>query len=660
MRTRKRTCALAFGLCAILGRAAEPGAQIDELFDVSLAELLDQTVVTATKSEQKLSDTPATVRVVTAQQIRERGYRTLDDALADLPGLQFRNIQGFNNYVFMRGAPNQNNLILLLVDGVKVNELNSGGFYSGGQFNLENVKQIEVVYGPGSALYGTNAVSGIINIITWSPRDEAAKGSRLSLGVGSFDTQRGSFRTAYYDAERDLGYSFSGMAGTTEKADLRGERGDYNWTDGMENFEDDFAFDGKLCWQDFTVGFLYQDKQASRTTNYQAVGDIKFDRNTLWHVTFMNIWLRHEADITERLTLNSLAYYRDTTVHDDTIGFIDRANGGAPGRQAGYFRPNTQVGVEEQFSYRVTDRLQLDAGLVWEKERLSEGFSRTNSLAQAQDPPTPDDPNKLAEHLVSAYLQSQVRVSDGLELTAGLRVDDSTAYDDVATPRCGLVYHREKLTAKLLYSEAFRAPKPWDYNFGAGNSGLRPEEMQSYEASLEYRFGPSLHAGLALYHNEISDLLTFDAAANRWENQGSGTTTGLELTADYTWRTLVATVNYTFNDSEDDDGEMIPEIARHDANIGLTCPIGEHWKLNTRCEYLGRRKNTGIAATTGSDRLDDAFVVHTNLNFHLRDWDVDLGVHNLLNTTYYHTSNRPPDRYRQPQRMVSLTVRYVF
>ncbi len=87
--------------------------------------------------------------MITAEQIRDNGYFTLEDALADLPGFQFRNILGFNSYLFMRGVPSQNNKILLLVDGVQINELNSGGFYAGGQFNLTNVDRIEVVYGPG-------------------------------------------------------------------------------------------------------------------------------------------------------------------------------------------------------------------------------------------------------------------------------------------------------------------------------------------------------------------------------------------------------------------------------------------------------------------------------------------------------------------------------
>ena len=165
---------------------------LDELLTLSLSDLMNLKVVSALKSPQTINRVPATVRVITADQIRERGYFTLEDALADLPGFQFRNIQGFNSYVFMRGVPSQNNKILLLMDGIQINELNSGGFYGGGQFNLANIERIEVVYGPASALYGTNAVSGIINLITYEPRN--VEGGSVSALAGSLDARLADFR----------------------------------------------------------------------------------------------------------------------------------------------------------------------------------------------------------------------------------------------------------------------------------------------------------------------------------------------------------------------------------------------------------------------------------------------------------------------------------
>ncbi len=643
---------------AVTARADSGG--VAHLFDVSLDELLNLTVTTATKTPERLSETPATVRVITAKQIRERGYMTLGDLLADLPGIQFRDIQGFNSYVFMRGAPSQNNLIQLLVDGVEINELNSGGFYGGYQFNLANVKRVEVVFGPASTLYGTNAGSGVINIITRDPRDEDAQGGAVTAAIGSFNTGGGSFRTAAYNAEKRVGYSLSGMYITTDKMDLGGAAGDHNWTDDMQNFERDFAFDGKLTWQEFTLGFLFQDKEASRTTNYRTIGSDKLDRDTLWHITFMNLWARHNHEFSSGVRLQSLAWYRDATVEDDTIGFIDIAQGGAPGRQAAYYRPNSQYGVEEQVNVAVSETLELTGGISWEQERLAEGFSRTNSDAQDQPAPTPSKPRMLTDELLSAYAQAQWQLRQDLELTAGVRGDHSTVYDDVLTPRSGLVYQNGDLTAKVLYSEAYRAPKPWDYSFGIGNTALEPEEIASYEGTLGYQFGTHLYAGVSLYRNEIDNLLTFDVVDDRWENRGEATTDGIEVSMDYTWHQWIAYFNYTFNDAEDEAGVSIPEIAEHDANVGVTWNVNTQWMLHLRGEYIGERTNPTMIAATGRDTVEDVMLLHGNVGWHWRSWYVNLSVRNALDETWYHTSNRPPDRYRQSERSVLLKAEYEF
>ena len=145
----------------LLSQEPDP-LRAEDILRMSFYDLMNIEVISASKVPQQIKDVSATVHVISAEQIRERGHFTLEEALSDLPGFQFRNIVGFNSYVFMRGAPSQNNLILLLVDGVQINELNSGGFYSGGQFNLSDIERIEVVYGPASALYGTNAISGVM------------------------------------------------------------------------------------------------------------------------------------------------------------------------------------------------------------------------------------------------------------------------------------------------------------------------------------------------------------------------------------------------------------------------------------------------------------------------------------------------------------------
>ena len=459
---------------------------MDNLLMMDFDSLQDMPVISATKTLTPLSKIPATVRVITAKQIRRRGYITLEEALGDLPGFQFRNINGFNTYTFMRGAPSQNNLILLMIDGVKINEINSGGFYGGLQYNLENIKRIEVLYGPSSVLYGTNAISGIINIITYKPEDYKKESSTISISAGQFDTAIGDFRTGYFDDDKEWGVALSGRYATSQKADLGGANGDYNWNSDMENFENSYDVEGRLQYKDFQAGFIYQDKQSSRTTKYDTTDDGYKDSDTLWHITFLNLWTRHSHSFNNTLSLNSLLYYRDTTVKDDTIGAIKTTP--PPGEQTGYYRPNSMWGIEEQLNYEFLAGNTVTFGIVYEQERTSESFSTTNSSSSEITPSAPSAPNMLNEELFSLYLQTRHDLLENINLTLGIRYDDSTIYDKIWTPRLALMYSSNALRLRALYSEAYRAPRPWDYTSGVGNNSLDEERMKSYEIGIDYRF----------------------------------------------------------------------------------------------------------------------------------------------------------------------------
>ena len=117
--------------------------ELEKLLRFNIEDLSNLRVISATKILTNINEVPATVKVISAETIKENMSLTLEDALSILPGFQFRNILGFNSYLLQRGNPNQNNLAFLLVDGIQINELNSGGFYAGGQFNLDNIKRIE-------------------------------------------------------------------------------------------------------------------------------------------------------------------------------------------------------------------------------------------------------------------------------------------------------------------------------------------------------------------------------------------------------------------------------------------------------------------------------------------------------------------------------------
>jgi len=651
---RKILLCIGFILLLAAGLFAQE-KKLEELLEMNIQDLMNINVTTASKMPQMIKEVPATVRVITADQIKENGYFTLEEALSDLPGFQFRNIQGFNSYVFQRGVPSQNNLILVLVDGIQINELNSGGFYGGGQYNLENVDHIEVVYGPASALYGTNAISGIINIFTKDP--ETDKGLSVSGLYGSFQTASTNVNYGYYNESKDFGIRISGLYKTSEKANLAGEKGGFNWTDDMENFEDDYSFDAKIKYRNLTYGFVYQNKQVSRSTNYRTYDTEYRDTGTNFNLQFINSYLKHSFNIFKNVSMSSGIYYRNATILDDSIAYITDS------AQVGYFRPNHLIGMENMLTYTFKETFSLVGGIVLEKEKLAESISQSWSSSPDEKPPPPLQPNMFTNNLFSIYLQAQLQIIKGLQLTSGTRYDSSDYYGNVLTPRVALVYNKGRYTGKILYTEAFRAPKPWDYTVSAGNPNLEPEDMASLELSASYNFSDNLRLDLSAYRNRMKNVFikeTLDGGY-RWINSGQLNTNGFETSLEFRKGHFKSYCNYTYNFSTDENGDIIPEIAKHTLNLGFTYVFSKDIHFNIRGHYFGKRKNPKDILSTGSDIIEPAFVTHLTLSIlNLKKFETYIIVKNLFNVEYFHTSNRPPDQYRQPQRTLMVKLAYKF
>ncbi|MBT4397875.1 MAG: TonB-dependent receptor [Bacteroidetes bacterium] len=629
-------------------------AQADSIdaYDYNLIELSNFTVNSVSKVPQKYNEIPATMRIVTKEEIRENGYFTLEDVLASLPGFQFRNIVGFNSYIFQRGLTSQNNLILVLIDGIQINELNSGGFYAGGQFNLENVERLEVVYGPASVIYGTNAVSGIINIIT-----KTEEGFSTSMLIGNFNTLYSDINYGYQN--EDFGLRISGMYKSSNKADLRGEEGDNNWTEDMDNYENDYSFDSKLWYKNLVLGLNFQNKQSSTSTYYPAISSIYQDYGSLWNIFFVNSYLKHECSFSDNLSISSKIYNRNATVSDNTISsIVDTA-------QIGYYRPNNLTGVESILNYSYKSKIKLVAGIMLETESIADGFSVTYSNSPDQLPPKPEKPDMVNNHLVSLFLESKYKIVEQLILVGGLRFDNSSVYNQVLTPRLSLVYNKDKFNSKLLYAEAYRAPKPWDYTNGLGNSDLLPEHMKSFELSNSVFFSDSYVMSLSLYKNVIDEAIVKEVSGSgdnyRWINQGRFETDGMEIEAHYSAGKLKMFANYTYNFSYDENKEIIPEIAKHTVNTGFTYRFLNNYLINLRANYFGKRRNPQTITATNSNFIEPALIFNGTLSFmNFHKLDMQIVANNILNTKYYHTSNRLVERYRQPQRTIMLKLAYNF
>ncbi|MEE8522398.1 MAG: TonB-dependent receptor plug domain-containing protein, partial [Thermoanaerobaculia bacterium] len=180
------------------------------------------------KSDEPLSEAPATVVVVKADEIERRGYLDLEQVLHDLPGFDISRGNGdvYSN-LYLRGyRSDRSDRMLLVIDGIEQNDLHSNTAYLSRQYPLSNVRQVEVVYGPASTIYGANAFTGVVNVTTKRPEDMLADGE--SVGVTA-TVAGGDFGTRYLDAtvagqalEGKLGWSLTGRVFNSDENDLSG------------------------------------------------------------------------------------------------------------------------------------------------------------------------------------------------------------------------------------------------------------------------------------------------------------------------------------------------------------------------------------------------------------------------------------------------------
>ena len=384
----------------------------------------------------------------------------------------------------------------------------------------------------------------------------------------------------------------------------------------------------------------------------------------MWNIDFLNAYLKHEYDQGKNWSNNVQVYFRNTTVRDNSIGYIIKADSTQAGDQVGYFRPNYLGGVEEQFNFNLKKSIYFTGGIVYEFESLSENFSLSHSDDQHKTPPPPDQPDQIRNNLLSLYSQAQAHFLNYFVFTAGARQDFSSYYGNVFTPRFALVYNQNEISAKLLYNEAFRAPRPWDFNSGIGNDNLEPEIMKSGELFVSYSIGKYWNIESSVYKNSLSQMLTrqiVDTAGNwRWINRDKVNTTGVEFGLHYKKQGFSIFANYAYNMSEDQDGKELPEISRHVVNAGLSANLYRNKLfLHLGGHYYGNRKNPKIIQSKGNNIIDDAWVFNASLSLlDVRSFDLQLIADNVLNAKYYHSSNRPPDRYRQAQRSIRLKLTY--
>lgn len=621
--------------------------QATDIEDISFEELLNIEVTVASKSQQSIGDAPSSVTVFTREEIKNMGIGTVEELLNYVPGfITYRNVDQFKkDIVSPRGGRFTD--VLFQYNGQRINNLYSGAYSDGNQFiPVDNIKQVEIIRGPGSALYGSNAFLGVVNIVAADNLNNfsvtTGNGDRKEVAVNFSKKVDELTVSAFVQAFSDNGLEYTLTDRLHQTAKTRDPENGFNalltlkyknWVLNARHNEahiEDFIMYGCLAngMNDGTV------RQSFLNLNYHiepfkkmAIDVSAGYLDDTWRVVFM------------QLPIGAIP----VALNEQNIPtkFNQQVLGGGP-NMACYI-----ANLNIDSSYEVSMANQLIAGISIMNGKMTGvanmgfwNFEVGNSFeyypVMKEDIKGKEFTELKTRNVFSVYLQDDQKLGKALKLTAGIRLDNYSDFGSSLNPRLALIYTTPfKSTIKFMYGHAFRAPNFRElYNknntTNAGNPNLGAEKVTTIEAAYVQEF-KNFQGVVTLFQSKMSELIVLGKPLNPddpssphlFENLGEQTTRGLELEL----RTM-AFKNLIFY------GSLLHFIDKK--NIPIPQTTGSfaanyrhrHFNFNINGLYRGKW------ALSGNQKA--YLILNTKLTYHLsKNLNLMGVVHNLMDTTYY-------------------------
>lgn len=545
-------------------------------------------VVTATSTERTLEDAPASMTVISAEELSKRPVQDLQEALRGTESLQFNGVGFERRGISVRGMPSEHTLVL--VDGKRIG--GSADAIAHADFDLgwvpvEAIERIEVVRGPMSSLYGSEALGGVVNIITRKATDTWRGSGVLDGGVREDGLGGQSHQMGAYVA----GPLVPGVLGLTLNGETRRKQETPDFDDErLSELEGRNANSGGV-----TLSWTPDDAQ--RIDLGYAAGRERRWRNSL--TAGANPGSYESTDVIERQRW-SLAHSGDWSWGSSQLRLyrnqLDRENARSDAQPANDPQRLTDTVVDGQFSLPLFDMHLLSAGGEWRKEELED--STVNAAG-----------DESAVHR-ALFLQDEIAFAPDWSLTLGSRFDKHEAFGWETSPRAYLLHHyNDALTFRAGVGRGYKAPslKQLSPDYAAvggggrftiyGNPELQPETNTSYELGADYRGDGWSLTGM-LFQNDVHDLIQTvcvarcgirGAEVRNYENvekariRGIELGGGIDLPADLRWE-----LNYTYLDARNlTAGQRLGDRSRHLANSVLKWTPSATFDAQLRTEYVG-------------------------------------------------------------------------
>lgn len=643
--------ALLLVCCSASVEAGALLADAGELGQMSLDDLLRVEVQSASRYAQPLADSPASATVIHADELRRHGYRNLAAALSTVPGVYVSNDRNYT-YLGVRGfnrPGDYNSRILLLTDGTRRNDALYDQAQIGNEAPIEMdwVKRLEFVSGPASAVYGANAVFGIVNAVMLEGGD--INGARLTVEGGSGQSGRlGLLAGQRINSTSDWLFGFS--AYDSRGTDLYFREFDNGTTDGWARGLDGEKYTkvyGKLRLGDWrlTSSFSTREKNipnASYETVFGQAGTSSLDQHALIELAYdgqlSNGWQQQFRTFAGNYQYDGNYRY---------AGPLDNIDQG---------RANW-VGAD----YRLTVTTLQDHKLLFGAE-----VQRNTQLEQRNfdvNPATAHlDSNRPAQ-TYGMFIQDEWRLQKQWLLNFGLRYDKHSDYAGISSPRVALIYQpNDKAVLKAMLGNAYRAPNAYERFYEDGgvvqkaNPNLLPERIQSAELAADFRVGQTGRFGLSIYRNEMRNMIeqVTDPADGLavFANQAEVRAHGIEFNAERRWLgNYLLRGSIAWQQSRMADGSELGNSPRLLGKLVFGAPLPAGWALGG--EWLGMSDRRSLGSRVSGNGVLNLTVTSKRLG---GLGELSLGIYNVGDRRYLDPASSAfvPDSLGQDGRQFRL------
>ncbi len=610
------------------------------LAEASLEELMSievESVYGASKYLQKVTQAPAAVTIINAEEIRKNGYRTLADALRNVRGLYVTYDRNYA-YVGVRGFNRPGDFstrILLLVDGHRINDNSYEQAFIGTDFpvDVDLIDRIEVIRGPSSSIYGTNAFFAVVNVIT--RQGQSVKGTQGSAELASYGTFKG--RVTYgAKLKNGLDLMLSGTFYSSQGHERLyfPEFDNPSTQDGIaRNADNDelHQFFGNLNYRDFTVRGVYASREKGIPTG--SFDTIFADNRSRTIDTRAFTELQYSHSFEKDQTITGRVYYDQYDFNGNYVYDFSETTTPLPV-------------VEKDLTYGKWwgGELKFTKTLPkWNKLTLGSEFRRNwrqDFLNYDLDPLAPNLDIRQNSTLWGLYLQDEIALRKDLALSVGVRHDRYPNFGGTTNPRLALIFTpREKSAFKFLYGEAFRAPSVYEIYYEIegfkSNPGLKPEKIRTYEIVWEHYLGDRFRMTTSGFHYGVRDLIDQFTDVDGdliFRNSGRVNANGVEMELEKNWAWgLESRLSYTFQDAKPQAGEAFSNSPKHLGVLRLSAPLARR-KLfaSFDLQYMSKRR-TLSGAFANAHAVPNFTILSQDL---LKGWELSASMYNLFSKRY--------------------------